>query len=96
MYADEALTDEADLTVDLDTDDLMLTSLDPEFHHLISDPTLSAELAALRQPRPEPTTALLDGSARARRDRRVARRAMGNAVRVLHTESSVTTDGEAA
>jgi hypothetical protein len=98
MYADEALTDEVDLTIDLDTDDLMLTPLDPEFHHLIADPQLSAELAALRQPRPEPTSALLDGSALARRDRRIAQRALGNTVRVLraHTVSPVTTDGEAA
>jgi hypothetical protein len=81
MYADDAFTNEYDAgyaaAVDLDLADGMLTPLDPEYHHLISDPRLSAELAELRQPCPEPTTALLDGSARARRDRRIAQRAVG-------------------
>jgi hypothetical protein len=61
--------------VDLDQANLMLTPLDPEFAYLISRPRLSAKLAEVRQPGPEPTTALLDGSARAVRDARIARRA---------------------
>ncbi|SMC99117.1 hypothetical protein [Kibdelosporangium aridum] len=80
MYADDdVLLDEynADFLADVDFgQDTALTPLDPEFHHLVSNPRLSAELAQLREPGPEPTTALLDGSARARRDRRIAERAL--------------------
>jgi hypothetical protein len=71
--ADEVTT--VDHGVDLDQANLMLTPLDPEFAHLISHPRLSAQLAAVRQAGPEPTTALLDGSAREIRDARIARRA---------------------
>jgi hypothetical protein len=69
-----------------------LTALDAEFHHIISHPKLSAEFAKLREPRPEASASLLDGSARARRDRRIAQRALGNAVRVLrvHVDLPVT------
>jgi hypothetical protein len=67
-----------------------LTALDAEFHHLISHPKLSAEFAQLHEPRPEATTSLLDGTARARRDRRIAQRALGNAVRVLNVHSDIT------
>jgi hypothetical protein len=66
-----------------------LTALDAEFHHLISHPKLSAEFAQLHEPQPMATTSLLDGSARKRRDRRIAQRAMGNAVRVLNVHSDV-------
>lgn len=45
-----------------------------ELAHVLSTPTLAAELAQVRRPRPEPTTALADGSARRRRDERVAAR----------------------
>ncbi|QUQ70585.1 hypothetical protein [Kutzneria sp. CA-103260] len=74
-----------------------LTTLDAEFHHLISHPKLSAEFAQLHEPQPVKTTALLDGSARARRDRRIANRALDNTVRVLnvHHEPPAVT-GEAA
>ncbi|MFC0439413.1 hypothetical protein [Kutzneria buriramensis] len=68
-----------------------LTTLDAEYHYLISHPKLSSEFAQLREPRPEPTTSLLDGSARARRDRRIAQRTLGNAVRVLSVHSDLTT-----
>ncbi|MFC0540646.1 hypothetical protein [Kutzneria chonburiensis] len=77
--------------VDLDQANLLLTPLDPEFAHLISRPRLSAQLAVVRQPGPEPTTALLDGSARAARDARVARRAeqAANNVRALRPACAV-------
>ncbi|WP_433267272.1 hypothetical protein ACQPZF_01005 [Actinosynnema sp. CS-041913] len=68
----------------------VLTALDAEFHHLISHPKLSAELAELRRPQPVTTTAVLDGSARARRDRRIAQRALGSAVRVLRVHAAPT------
>jgi hypothetical protein len=67
----------------------MLTALDAEFHHLISHPKLSAEFAQVHEPRPVATMSLLDGSARARRDRRIAQRALGNTVRVLNVHSDV-------
>jgi len=75
-----------------------LTALDAEFHHLISHPKLSAEFAQLREPRPEATASLLDGTARERRDRRIAQRALGNAVRGLRVHHDITpvTSGEAA
>ncbi|NUT91245.1 MAG: hypothetical protein HOY78_04370 [Saccharothrix sp.] len=80
-------TDEDIATIDASG---VLTALDAEFHHLISHPTLSAELAELRRPLPVRTTAMLDGSARARRDRRIAQRALGNAVRVLRVHAEPT------
>jgi hypothetical protein len=69
-----------------------LTILDLEFHYLISHPKLSAEFAKLREASPAASASLLDGSARARRDRRIAQRALGNAVRVLrvHGDLAVT------
>ncbi|ALG05773.1 hypothetical protein [Kibdelosporangium phytohabitans] len=80
MYTDDEslMLDLAGLG-DLDLYGVSLTPLDPEFHHVISDPRLAAEFAALREPRAEPTTAYVDGSARARRDARIARRAHGSA-----------------
>ncbi|MEU7528965.1 hypothetical protein AB0A74_24765 [Saccharothrix sp. NPDC042600] len=77
----------------------VLTALDAEFHHLISHPSLSAELAEIRRAQPVRTTALLDGSARAARDLRIAERTRENAARVLamhHTVTSVRAVGEAA
>jgi hypothetical protein len=77
-----------------------LTALDAEFHYLISHPKLSAEFAKMREQGPAASASLLDGSARARRDRRIAQRAMGNTVRVLrvHVDLSTTmqTRAEAA
>ncbi len=68
-----------------------LTALDAEFHHIISHPTLSAEFAQLHEPRPDASASLLDGSARARRNRRIAQRALGNAVRVLRVHADLPT-----
>jgi hypothetical protein len=86
--------------VDLDQANLMLTPLDPEFAHLISHPRLSAQLAQIRQPGPEATTALKDGTARAIRDARIARRAQQNEnnVRTLHPAGHpvVNTEAQAA
>jgi hypothetical protein len=45
-----------------------------ELAHVLSTPALAAELARVRTPRPQPTTALADGSARRRRDERIAER----------------------
>jgi hypothetical protein len=78
-----------------------LTALDAEFHYLISHPRLSAEFAKMREQGPAASASLLDGSARARRDRRIAQRALGNTVRVLrvHFDASTTapvSTGEAA
>ncbi|MFC0436623.1 hypothetical protein [Kutzneria buriramensis] len=72
-------------SVDLDQANLMLTPLDPEFAYLISHPRLSAQLAAVRQLGPEPTTALVDGSARKARDARIARRQQQAAADNVHT-----------
>ncbi|WP_309110268.1 hypothetical protein [Saccharothrix sp.] len=69
----------------------VLTTLDAEFHHLISHPKLAAELAEIRQAQPVRTTALLDGSARAARDLRIAQRALGTTVRVLAVHNGFTT-----
>ncbi|PPK65753.1 hypothetical protein V5P93_000357 [Actinokineospora auranticolor] len=59
-----------------------------------------ADIAALRVPEaeggPEPTTALLDGSARARRERREMNRALAAAVRVLPVADQEVVWGEAA
>lgn len=52
----------------------VLSPFDPEFQYIIVRPRLSAKFAEVRMPRPEPTAALIDGSARARRDRRAAAR----------------------
>jgi hypothetical protein len=68
-----------------------LTALDAEFHHLISHPTLSAEFAKMRERGPAASASLLDGSARARRDRRIAQRALGNTVRVLRVHVDLPT-----
>jgi hypothetical protein len=87
VYPDDAAT------VDLDQANLMLTPLDPEFAYLISRPRLSAQLAQVRQLGPEPTAALTDGSARAVRDARIARRAQqaNDNVRPLHTAGARST-----
>ncbi|EWM14619.1 hypothetical protein [Kutzneria sp. 744] len=78
-----------------------LTALDAEFHYLISHPRLSAEFAKMREQGPTASASLLDGSARARRDRRIAQRALGSTVRVLrvHFDAIATapvSTGEAA
>ncbi|MGO1055553.1 hypothetical protein [Crossiella sp. CA198] len=54
------------------------------------------DLAA--EPSPEPTTALLDGSALAQRERRTVQRRLGATVRVLRVHGPVTgrTEAEAA
>ena len=49
--------------------------LDPEFQYFVVRERLSAQLTQVRQGVPVPTSALRDGTARARRDRRVAARA---------------------
>jgi hypothetical protein len=91
VYPDHAVD------VDLDQANLLLTPLDPEFAHLISRPRLSAQLAQIRQPGPEATTALRDGSARAIRDARIARRAQHaeNNVRTLHPAGQPVVDTQA-
>ncbi|CAM4024017.1 hypothetical protein KIPE111705_36870 [Kibdelosporangium persicum] len=76
MYADDdVLPEESAELFEQERVDV-LTPLDPEFHYVISDPRLSAELAGLRESCVEPTTAFRDGSARERRDRRIAQRAL--------------------
>lgn len=59
-------------------DDVLTAGLslaDHELAHVLASPALAAELAEVRRPRAEPTTALTDGSARRIRDARIANRA---------------------
>jgi hypothetical protein len=50
------------------------SELDPEFAYFVVRKPLSAQLAEVRQDLPVLTSALADGSARARRDERIAAR----------------------
>jgi hypothetical protein len=50
------------------------SELDPEFAYFVVRKPLSARLAEVRQDPPVVTSALADGSARARRDERIAAR----------------------
>jgi hypothetical protein len=53
---------------------MLWCSHDLEFQYFVSRERLSAQLAEVRRPPPVLTTALRDGSARARRDQRIAQR----------------------
>lgn len=67
--------------VDVLRDDEVLTAADPEFSLVVTSPVLSAEWALVRATRVRPTAALADGSARSRRDSRIAwRRAQAGEV----------------
>lgn len=69
-------------------DSLSLDAIDVMLREVIAD---------LRSPSvPEPTTALLDGSALQRRHRREARRAIGAVVRALPSARSMVVDVEEA
>ncbi|WP_026425048.1 hypothetical protein [Actinokineospora inagensis] len=48
-----------------------------ELAHVLATPVLAAELAEVRRPVSPPTTALVDGTARVRRDARIAGRGAG-------------------
>lgn len=60
--------------IDFEQTTQVLSPYDPQFEYMIVRPRLSAKFAEVRQPRPVPTSALIDGSARARRDCRAAAR----------------------